>query len=111
MQIVFDLTVQQVSGSIAEEVVNAELLEICVAIEVIDKCVAEGVVNAELLKCRDAIDVIDEAVAVEAVSIDNETVPRRLEYAPLGALIAIKFRIPCCNLAFLQVSTMLSRES
>ena len=97
MHIVFDLTVQHVSGSVAEDVVNAELLKSRVAIEVIDESVAERVVKAELLESRDAIDVIDVAVAVEAVNIDDETVPRRLEYAPLRALIAIKFKMPCCN--------------
>lgn len=79
MHMVFDLSVQHVSGSVAEDVVDAELLESLVA-----------------------IDVVDEAIRFEEVGIDDETVPRRLEYAPLGALIAIRFKIPCCKTAQLK---------
>lgn len=79
MHMVFDLTVQHAFASVLEDVVHADLLE-----------------------SRVAADNVDEADCVEVVSIDDETVPSRLEYAPLGALIAIKFKIPCCKTAQLK---------
>ena len=91
MHIIFDLTVEHVFASVAGEVVHVEVLEARVAIDVIDESVAEDVVDSDLLESR-----------VEVVTIDDEIVPTRLEYAPLGALIAIKFNIPCCRTAQLK---------
>lgn len=46
------------------------------------------------------VEVIVEAVDVEVLGINEEVaVPMRLEYAPLGALIAIRFKMPCCATA------------
>lgn len=96
---VLNLPVQHVSGFVTEDVVEAELLDSRVAIDVFDESDAEDIVDAELLDSHVAIDVVDEASHFEIVSIDDEAVPRRLEYAPLGALIAIKSKIPYCKIA------------
>ena len=62
--------------------------------------IAEDAVSAELLESRVVIDPIDADVRVEVLGINVDVVAfRRLEYAPLGALTAIRFKMRCCTSA------------
>lgn len=65
-----------------------------------DVVVAVDAVSAELLESRVVMKLIDAVVRVEVLGINEDVVVfKRPEYAPLGALTAIKFNMRCCNSA------------